>query len=278
MYEAVLADVEIATAGAALPVVRAPEGEVPLEVVLVLHRVERRRQRRDLAVDTQLLRRERHHAAVAVVDQADRRRQTQFDRPLRDRQGVPGIAQVAAEHRVDVDAERGVLRQHLQLRVEHLQALLRRVVRRHVVDADLQVIQLGVVEALDALLVEQVAVGDQSGKRAGCADVPDELIEVRVQQGLATTDLDVRRAQPSQVVDTLAHGRQWHRRRMFVVLVAVGARQVAAADRNDLGEDRMTRGLEAARHHSGFSPLAVDGSNLALRPQHTRIIVPNAAR
>src|SRR5580765_2007265 len=57
MHEAVLADIEITAAGAALPVVRAPEREVPLEIVLVLYRIERRSQRRDLVVDAQLLRR-----------------------------------------------------------------------------------------------------------------------------------------------------------------------------------------------------------------------------
>ena len=278
MHEAVLTDVEIAPSGAALPVVRAPEREVPLKVVLVLDRVERRGERGDLPIDAQLLRRQRHQAAMSVVDQADCRRQTQFDRPLRDRQCVLGMTQVAAEHGVDVDAERGVLSQHLELRVEHLQALLRRVVGRHVVDADLQVIQPGVVEALDALLVEQVPVRDQSSQRTGSTDVANELVEIRVQEWLAAADLDVRRAQSGQVVDTLAHRRQRHRRRVLVVLVAVGARQVAAANRNDLREDRMTRGLEAARHHGGLSPLAVQSSEPALRLQHTEDDTADAVR
>src|ERR1700752_1210385 len=107
MHEAVLADVEIAAAGPALPVVRAPEREVPLEIVLLLYRVERPSQRGDLAVDAPLLRRQRSQPAVAVVDQADRRRETELDRPLRDCQCVLGGTQVATEHRVDVDAERG---------------------------------------------------------------------------------------------------------------------------------------------------------------------------
>ena len=148
------------------------------EIVLLLYRVERHSQRGDLAVDAPLVWRQRDQAAVTVVDQADRRRKTQFKRPLRDRQCVLGAAHVATEHRVDVDAEGGVPRQHLQLRVEHLQALLRRVVRRHVVDADLQMIQPGGVKVLDTLLVEEVAVRDKSGQRAGAADVPDERVEV----------------------------------------------------------------------------------------------------
>src|SRR6185295_15358908 len=100
MHEAVLTDVEIAAAGPALPVIGASKREVPLEIVLVLYRVERRGQRGDLVVDAQLLRRQRYQAAVTVVDQADCRRETQFDRPLRDRQCVFGVTQVATEHRV----------------------------------------------------------------------------------------------------------------------------------------------------------------------------------
>src|SRR5687767_595320 len=109
MHEAVLADVEIAAAGSALPVVRAPTREVSLEIVLVLYRIERRCQRSNLAVDALLLRRQRHQPAVTVVDQADRRRETQVDRPPCDRQSVLGVTQVATEHRVDVDAERSAL-------------------------------------------------------------------------------------------------------------------------------------------------------------------------
>ena len=57
----------------------------------------------------------------------------------------------AAQHRVDVDVKKGVLGQHLQLLVEHLQALLRHVVRHDVVDADLHVIQPGVVQLANPL-------------------------------------------------------------------------------------------------------------------------------
>jgi len=105
--------------------------------------------------------------------------------------------------------------------------------------------------------------------------VADQLVEIRVQQRLAAADLDVRGAQPGQVVEALAHGRQGHRRRVVVVLVAVGAGQVAAADRHDLREERMPCRLEAARDHSGLSPLAVGASEHA---RHARIIIPDATR
>ena len=86
-----------------------------------------------------------------------------------DDQRVVGIAEAAAHHRVDVDVKLGVLGQHLELLVEHLQALLRDVVGIQVVDGDLHVVEAGAVKALDPLDVEQVAVGDHAGDGAGAA-------------------------------------------------------------------------------------------------------------
>ena len=77
-------------------------------------------------------------------------------------------------------------------------------------------------------------------------------------QRLTAADLDGRGAQPSQVVHVLAHSCQCRWRGVRVVHVTADA--LAVVDRDDLREDGMTRGLEAARHHSGFSPLAVEGS------------------
>ena len=66
-------------------------------------------------------------------------------------QRVFRVPRAAADDRVDVDVERRVLGQPLQLLVEQPQALLRHVVRLDVVDADLQVVEAGVVERLDLL-------------------------------------------------------------------------------------------------------------------------------
>ena len=43
----------------------------------------------------------------------------------------------------------GVFGQHLQLLIEHLQALLRHIVRHHVVDRNLHVIEAGAVQLLN---------------------------------------------------------------------------------------------------------------------------------
>ena len=125
-----------------------------------------------LVIDGALSLAERLQLAVAIVNDADGGGESEFDGALADDQGVVRIVNAAADHGVDVDVKVGVLGQHLQLLVEHLEALLRHVVGHDVVDRDLQVIEPGVVQALDALRHQQVAVGDHAGDHAaagGCA-------------------------------------------------------------------------------------------------------------
>ncbi len=64
----------------------------------------------------------------------------------------------------------GVLGEHLQLLVENLQALLRDLVGHHVVDRDLHVVEAGVVQALDSIRHQQIAVRDHARNRTGLAD------------------------------------------------------------------------------------------------------------
>ena len=104
------------------------------------------------------------------------------------RDGAPGhhlgvfrVTNAAADHRVDVDPELGVLGQQLQFLVQHLQALLGDVGGVQVVNADLQVIQPGAVQLLDTIRRQQVAVGDQSRDDPVLANVPDDLVQLRMQ-------------------------------------------------------------------------------------------------
>ncbi len=99
----------------------------------------------------------------------------------------------------------GVLGQHLELLVQHLQALLRDVVRLHVVDRNLHVIQAGAVQALDAVGHQQVAVGDHAGDDAAAAHGGDDLVQIRVQQRLAAGKRDDAGAQVGQLVDAADH-------------------------------------------------------------------------
>ena len=143
----------------------------------------------------------------------------------------------------------GVVLEILQLLVEDAEALLRDFVGIDVVDADLQEIEPGAVERLDAFRHQKVAVRDQAGHHAAAADVADQLVEVRMQHRLAAAERDDRRAELGQLVDAPLHDVGRHRRRHLVVLVAVAAVDVAAADRDDLDEQRM-RGVCQPRANS----------------------------
>ena len=78
-------------------------------------------------------------------------REAEFHRALRHHDRVVRIVNAAAHHGVDVDVKFGVFGQQLQLLIQHLQALLRDVVRHDVVDRNLHVIQPGLVQPLDAV-------------------------------------------------------------------------------------------------------------------------------
>ena len=113
---------------------------------------------------------------------------------------------------VDVHVEGRVLPEVLQLPVEHPEALLRDFVRVDVVDADLQEVEPGLVQRLDPLRHQKVAVGDQAGHHAAAADVANQLVEIRVQHRLAAAERDDRRAERRQPVDAALHHVGRHRR------------------------------------------------------------------
>jgi hypothetical protein len=89
----------------------------------------------------------------------------------------------------------GVLGQQLQLLVEHLEALLGNLVGHHVVDGDLQMVEPGAVQPLDAFRRQQIAVGDHPGDHAALANVRHDPVEVGMQQRFAAGDGDDRGAQ-----------------------------------------------------------------------------------
>ena len=127
----------------------------------------------------------------------------------------------------------------LQLLIEQQQALLRHFIRLEVIDADLQEVEPRGVQLFNPLGDQEVAVRDQAGHHPAAADPADQDIEVRVQHGLAAAERDHGRAEIGELVDPIEHRRGWNRRRNLVVLVAVAAVDVAAADRDDLYEQRV---------------------------------------
>ena len=66
---------------------------------------------------------------------------------------------------------------HLEFFVENFEALLRDFIRLDVVDGDLQVVEAGLVQPLDALGNQEVAVGDHARERADLADARDDLVQ-----------------------------------------------------------------------------------------------------
>jgi hypothetical protein len=110
----------------------------------------------------------------------------------------------AAEHRVDVHVEGGVVVQVLELLVEQAQALLRHLVRLDVVDADLQEVEAGGVRAPRSASHQEVAVGDQAGHHAA-ARMRDQHVEVRVQHRLAAAEGDDRRAELGRACRSALH-------------------------------------------------------------------------
>src|SRR6185437_15563155 len=116
--------------------------------------------------------------------------ESKFHGPLSDDQGIFGLADTAAQDRVDVHMEIGVFGKNLQLLVQHLQALLGNLVRHNIVDADLQVIQTSIIQPPYPIGGQKIAVRDQSGQDRIFTYRPDDVIQIRMKQRLAAAHGD----------------------------------------------------------------------------------------
>lgn len=256
VHQAVFADVEVTAPGAATPVVRPAVGDVFLK--LVKAGVDLPAQVLDGAIDPLLRLAQGAHLAPAVVDDAERAGQAQPHGPASDHYRVFRIMDTGPDHRVDVHSELGVLGQQLELLIEHLQAFFGDIIGLDIVDADLQVLQPRPVEPLDALGGQQVAVGDEPGHDAVVAHAADDLVQLRMEHGLAAADGDDGGAERRQPVNPFEHIRQRDRRGEVVVLVAVGAGQIAPADGDNVGQDRVPLAQQTFGDHPPFPESAMD--------------------
>ncbi len=183
VHESVLADVEITRPGAAAPVV----GQAPGNVVL--KRVDAGKaalfERLHFVIDAALFLAQRLQLPAAVVNDSDRRSESEFYGALADHEGILRMGNAAAHDRIDVHMKVGVLGQQLQLAIENFQAFLRDLVRIDVVDRNLQPLQSGAIQPLDTLGDQKVPIGDQSGDHAVGADAADQVIELGMHQRLA---------------------------------------------------------------------------------------------
>ena len=169
-----------------------------------------------------------------------------------------GVVNATSHHGIDVHVEFGVFGQKQQLPVEHLEAFLRNLVGQDVVDGDLQVVQAGAVEPLDAFGGQQVAVGDHAGHHAAPADAGDDAVQFGMQQRFAAADGDDGGSQGGQPVHALVHGFQGDGLGMAIVFVAVGAREVAAAHGNQVRHNRVAGGKQALGDHPEFAETPAD--------------------
>src|SRR5579883_2522626 len=237
MNQAILADVEIARTRPAAPVTRLAVGDALLEIIDTreMPLLERLHLQKDFA----FARRKRAQLAVPVVNDADGGSEAKLHRALAYRERIFRVADAAAEYGVDIDVEIGVLGQNLELFVQHLEALLRNVVGHDVIDADLQVIEPGIVEAFDTLGSEQIAVRDQAGQSGIAANTADNIVELGMEQRFAAAERDHASFQIAEQFQAVQHSGKRHRLGEIVVLVTVSAGKIAAPDRDDVRHDGM---------------------------------------
>src|SRR6266403_959804 len=103
MNQAFFADVKIPGPGPAAPFVLFPVRDVVLKVIELA--VAAAPELLRLEVNRALLVRERLKLTAAIVNDADRRAESQLHRPAPHNQGVLRIADSAPDHRIDVHME-----------------------------------------------------------------------------------------------------------------------------------------------------------------------------
>src|SRR6266568_1185008 len=268
VHQAVLANVQIPRARPAPPVILPPARHVMLK--LVEPRERPLAQRHDLFEDLDLSRPQRFQLPVVVVNDPDRARQPQFHRAVRDAQRVLRILHAASQHGIDVHLEIRVLPQQLEFLIQRFQALLGNLVWHRVVDADLQVLQPRAVQLLDALFRQQKSVRDHSRDHAAPPDVPDNLVQLRVQQWFAPADGDDGSPHARQDIQAFLHLLHGHRLRKIVEFVAIRARQVASPRGDDVHQEGMLRRNQCFRNRAQFARARVEEALRAPEPHLQR--------
>ena len=157
MDEPILIDVEVSGAGTATPVIGLAGNEVLLEAVqesevLPAYVLE-------LSIDSLVPLVQRLQLALPVVDDTNCSCESELGCSACNHYRVLRLLCSTSDDRIDIHAELGESLQQHELLVEDLQALLRHVVRHHVVDGDLKRLKARRIESLYPLLSQQVPVG-----------------------------------------------------------------------------------------------------------------------
>src|SRR5690349_11025819 len=86
-------------------------------------------------------------------------------------------------------------------------------------------------------------------------NVPNDLIELGMEQWFAPTDGDDRCTQFSESVHTAQHHCRGDRLGEIVVLVAIATGQIAAPHRNDMRDNGVVARMERPGHHADLPEL-----------------------
>ena len=251
MNQSVLADVDIPRTGTTAPIVWLAFDDRFLKVIeagvmffaQVLHFV----------INPALFAAQGLELTVAIVDDADGGGKAQFQCATRDGQRILRILDAATDDGIDVDMKIGVLGEHLQFLVEHFETLFRHFIRLDVVDGDLHVVKTGAIEALDAIGHQQIAIGNHTGDAAMMPDPSDDLLQFRMQQGLATRNGNDAGAEAGQIINSAKHFRQGNRFGDIVELVAIGAGEVATPHGHDVRHVGMARRGQGMTNRGQFA-------------------------
>src|SRR5579859_4223004 len=257
VHQAVFANVQIARARAAAPLIGPAVRDIVLEKIQL--RVTALGHALHPQVDFALFGLERLQLAPAIVNDADGRSESQLDSAPSYLERVFGIVNAAAHHGIDVDVKLGVFGQQFELLVQHFQALFRNVVGPDIVDRDLQMLEASVIQTANAVGGEQIAVSDHARHNPVTANARDDVIELGMQQGLASAQGDDGGPQLRQAVEAATHDIQRHGRREIVILVAVRAGEITPADRDDVGQHRMIGREHALDDHHELAGAPVRG-------------------
>lgn len=243
--EPILADIQIPASRAALPLIGLAGDEILLEEIVVGKGPEPGLALAlNLLIDGPVSVRQGTQLSVVIVNRSDRGIESEFEGAPRDGERIFRVAYAGSDDGIDADIETGILGKPFKLLVEHLQTLFRDLIRLHVVDADLQVLQASPIQLSNALRSQKISVRDKRRNAVMAADTPNQFVKIRVKQRLTPAERNDLRPKRGEKINAMPHLRRGHRVGGFVVLIAVGAGEIATADRNDMRKDRVTTRFE----------------------------------
>lgn len=233
-HHSVLVDVEEARPRLARPV-GALAGQEPSAVILL--EIRKRATILVVAFPRALEGAPRHERlSMVVVDDVDGN--SERVALERGQELVEAIHRFSAQDRREMHLEAGVLRQPFEFRLERTECLLDVLIGidANGVDGHLKVRESRVTETLDQVSIEQEAVRRQ---RYLCSPlrVAHDIVDPRMQEGLAAQQGDVLAAQRVDGVEPLAENLERYLRGVLIVFRAVSAAEIATPRDYELGLD-----------------------------------------